>query len=268
MRTNHRTEVVRTEHLARDLVRVVLHADELAEFPDTDVTDRYVKLIFPTPQTPPGPDVDHYALPPEQRPTFRTYTVRAFDPVQLELTIDFVTHGAAGVAGPWAAAAEPGDQLLISGPGGAYRPRPDVDLHLLVGDESALPAIASAVEALPDGARAVVVAEVEDADHRLAFTVPAGTIVDVRWIHRADGAGPEALLEAVRALEWPDGTVQPFVHGELLVVRALKRHLLDERGIDPDLCSASGYWRRGKDEEGFRAEKRALANQERAATAS
>jgi NADPH-dependent ferric siderophore reductase len=266
MRTNHRTSVVRTERLTPELVRVVLHGDELAELPDTDFTDRYVKLIFPKPDTPTGPEVEHHALPPEQRPVFRTYTVRAFDPEALELTIDFVTHGEAGVAGPWAAAAQPGDELLISGPGGGYRPSADVDLHLLVGDESALPAIASAVEALPPGARAVLIAEVEDGEHEIAFAVPDGVVVDLRWLHRADGGGPEALLHVVEALDLPDGaTVQPFVHGELMVVRAIKRHLLDERGLDPARCSASGYWRRGKDEDGFQAEKRALAAEERAA---
>jgi NADPH-dependent ferric siderophore reductase len=266
MRTNYRTSVVRSERLTPELVRVVLHGEELAEFPDTAFTDRYVKLMFPKSDTPMGPEVEFYALPPEQRPVFRTYTVRAFDPDALELTIEFVTHGEAGVAGPWAAAAKPGDQLLISGPGGGYRPAPDVDLHLLVGDESALPAIASAVEALPHGARAVLVAEVEHADHQIAFAVPDGVVVDVHWLHRADGGGPDVLLDAVVGLELPEGaTVQPFVHGELLVVRAIKRHLLDVRGIDPARCSASGYWRRGKDEDGFQAEKRALAAEEKAA---
>jgi NADPH-dependent ferric siderophore reductase len=265
MRTSFRTDVVRTERLTPDLVRVVVTGDDLAEFPDGEHTDRYVKLIFPRPDSPPEPEEGWWSLPPEQRPVFRTYTVRAFDREARELTIEFVTHGDEGVAGPWAAAAQPGDQLTFSGPGGAYRPLAESALHLLVGDEAALPAIASAVEALPHGARAVLLAEVEDVDHELAFDVPDGVIVDVQWVHRSAGGGPEALLDAVRALELPDEGVQPFVHGELHVVRAIKRHLLQERGVDPAICSASGYWRRGKDEDGFQAEKRELAQAENAA---
>jgi NADPH-dependent ferric siderophore reductase len=265
MRTSFRTQVVRTERLTPDLVRVVLTGDELAEFPEGEHTDRYVKLIFPRPTTPPEPEEGYWSLPVEQRPVFRTYTVRAFDPDARQVTIDFVTHGDDGVAGPWAANAQPGDELTFSGPGGAYRPLAETRLHLLVGDEAALPAIAAAVEALPQGARAVLVAEVEDADHQLSFEVPDGVVVEVHWVHRSAGGGEEALLDAVQALDLPEAGVQPFVHGELRVVRAIKRHLLTERGVDPATCSASGYWRRGKTEEGFQAEKRELAQAEQAA---
>jgi NADPH-dependent ferric siderophore reductase len=219
--------------------------------------------MFPRPGVEvPGDGVELWALPSEQRPVMRTYTVRAIDPIHHQLTIDFVTHGDEGVAGRWAMRAQPGDELIMSGPGGGYAPLLDADLHLLVGDEAAIPAIASALEAMAAGSRAIVLLEVGDAAEHLDLPSPAD--VDLRWIHRADGAGPDALLAAVEALDLPAERVQAFVHGELHATRAIKRHLVAQ-GIAADLLSASGYWRRGKDEDGFQAEKRELAQADRAA---
>lgn len=254
--TQFRTTVVRTEHLTPHMVRVVVGGDELADFPDEPWTDRYVKLAFPRPGAEGVPDGSWRELPIEHRPVLRTYTVRHLDTRARELAIDFVVHGDRGVAGPWAAAARPGDELVMSRPGGAYAPRPDAALHLLVGDEAALPAMAAALEAMEPGAPALVLAEVEDVSEELPL--PTEAAADVRWLHRADGGGREALVEAVRDLPLPDAGVQAFVHGELHLVRAIARDLR-ERGLDRDLLSASGYWRRGKDEEGFQAEKRELA---------
>lgn len=262
-RTQYRTTVVRTEQLTPHLVRVVVGGDVVAEFPDNGCTDRYVKLMFPRPGVElPDDGTELWALPMEQRPIMRTYTIRAIDPINHQLTIDFVTHGDDGVAGPWAMRAKPGDELIMSGPGGAYAPLLDADLHLLVGDEAAIPAIASALEAMGSGANVIAIVEVQDASEELALPSPAD--VDLRWVHRADGAGPEALLDAVRELDLPDGRVQAFVHGELHVTRAIRRHLVDA-GVLAELLSASGYWRRGKDEDGFQAEKRELAQADRAA---
>lgn len=260
--SKYRTTVVRTERLTPHMVRVVLGGDELARFPDNGFTDRYVKLIFPRPGVELAEDAELWSLPPEERPVFRTYTVRSIDAERQELTIDFVLHGDEGIAGPWAAAAVPGDELLISSPGGAYVPLPDVDQHLLVGDEAALPAIAAALEVLPAGAAAVVLLEVDDAEGEIPLVVGDG--VELRWLHRSGGSDPEALLAAVRDLDLVDGRIQAFVHGELLAVRAIKRHLVDERNIAAELLSASGYWRRGKTEDGFQAEKRELAQLDRA----
>ena len=83
------------------------------------------------------------------------------------MAIDFVVHGDAGLAGPWAATAEAGDSIGFFGPGGAYAPDPAAPAHLLVGDEAALPAVAAALEALPQDAAADVYVEVADADHQI-----------------------------------------------------------------------------------------------------
>ncbi len=138
--------------------------------------------------------------------------MRAWDAAAGELTIDFVHHGDAGVAGPWAAAARPGDRIQFMGPGGAYRPHPDADSHLLAGDEAALPAIAAALHGLPAGTRALAFVEVagpEEEQHDL----PLSPGTELRWLHRGDAAPGEVLVAAVRAAELPAGGGHLFVHG-------------------------------------------------------
>ncbi|WP_255411508.1 siderophore-interacting protein [Blastococcus sp. TF02-8] len=194
-------------------------------------------------------------LPPDQWPVTRTYTVRGWDPVAGELTIDFVHHGDQGLAGPWAAAARPGDLIQFMGPGGGYAPRPDADWHLLAGDEAALPAIAVTLEKLPAGARALVFVEVAGPEEEQAEVV-GGPGVELHWVHRGDAAPGEALVAAVTATELPSGAGHVFVHGEAFAVRALRGHLRTTRGLDPEWTSISGYWRRGDTEDRWQATKK------------
>jgi len=259
----YRTTVVRTERLTPHMVRVVVTGPGLDAFPDGGFSDRYAKLIFPRPGVTYPADMDYAeirsSLPPEEWPVYRTYTIRVIDPERAELTIDFVTHGDEGVAAPWAAAAQPGDELVLTPPGGAYRPSAEVDHHLLVGDGAALPAIASALEDMPPGAAATVIVQVSGPDDELPLPTPAEATIT--WLHSDD---PDALVAAVEALDWPAGRVQLFIHGELRAVRAIRKGLAG-RGVERELVSLSGYWRRGKDEDGFQAEKRELAAADRAA---
>jgi NADPH-dependent ferric siderophore reductase len=157
------------------------------------------------------------------------------------------------LAGPWAARLRPGDRVLFVGPGGAYAPRPDADWHLLAGDESALPAIAAALERLPANAPAKVFVEVADPADEQPLTSPG--VVELTWLHRGDRPVGEALVAAVRALDFPPGTVHAFVHGEAGFVRELRRLLRVERAVPREWLSISGYWRLGMDDEGWRASK-------------
>lgn len=264
--------VLRTEQVARDLVRVFLGGEQLDRVPDLTCTDHYVKLIFAAPGThdvwPFDPDELRATRPREQWPVTRTYTIRSLDRVAAELAIDFVVHGDEGLAGPWAAHARPGDQIGFFGPGGAWAPNPDADVHLLVGDEAAAPAIAAALEALPTGARAAVFLEVADADADVPL--PTGNGIDVTWVRRSDHGGEYALplARAVRAAQWPQGRVEAFVHGNAAMIKDLRRYLFLERGLPRDQVSISGYWRSGQNEDAWQAGKRefvAAMEQEEAA---
>ncbi|MFB4311329.1 siderophore-interacting protein [Actinomadura sp. GTD37] len=257
-RAIHRGTVLRTERLTPHMIRVVLGGAGLSEFGAGEFTDHYVKLLFPRPGAAyPEPfDMERVRaeLPREQWPSTRTYTVRAWDAAARELTIDFVHHGDKGLAGPWAANARPGDEILFNGPGGAYAPRPDAGWHLLAGDESALPAIAAALERVPGGAAARVFVEVAGPEEEQRLPAPAGA--EIVWLHRGAGQVGDLLVEAVQKLDFPDGEVRAFVHGEAGFVKTLRRHLRVERGIPLDRLSISGYWRRGRDEDGWQSSKR------------
>ncbi|WP_129843154.1 siderophore-interacting protein [Streptomyces sp. RFCAC02] len=257
-RVTHRGRVLRTERLTPHMIRVVLGGDGLAEFRADEWTDHYVKLLFPAPGAVYPEPFDMAAiretLPRDQWPRTRTYTVRAWDAAARELTIDFVHHGTSGIAGPWADAARPGDELLFMGPGGAYRPDPEADWHLLAGDESALPAIAAALEALPDEAPAHVLVEVEGPDEEQKLHSPGDA--RIVWLHRGGRPVGEALVEAVTALEFPEGRAHVFVHGEAHAVKELRRLLRIDRGLTREQLSISGYWRLGKDEDGWQSSKR------------
>lgn len=255
-RKPHSARVIRTERLTPHMQRVVLGGEGLADFAADTCTDHYVKMLFsPEGVSYPEPfDLERIReeLPREQWPVTRTYTVRAWDPEHRELTLDFVLHGDEGLAGPWAMRARPGETVRFMGPGGAYAPDPDADWHLLVGDESALPAIARSLESLPDGATAYAFVEVAGPEEEQKID----SDVEVVWLHRGTRPVGQALVEAVRALEFPEGRVHAFVHGEAHFVKELRQLLRVERGVAREDLSISGYWRLGHDEDGWQASKR------------
>ncbi|WP_371501702.1 siderophore-interacting protein [Kitasatospora sp. NBC_00374] len=251
-------EVVRTERITPHMVRLVLGGAGLEGFDGSEFTDRYVKLLFPAAGVSYPEPFDlariREEFPREQWPVSRTYTVRAWDPEPRELTVDFVVHGDEGLAGPWAATALPGEAVRIAGAGGGYAPDPAADWHLLAGDESALPAIAAAMERMPAGAVVHALVEVDGPAEEQKIITPDG--VGVTWLHRGDRPVGEALVEAVAALEFPAGEVSAFVHGEAGFVKELRRLLRLDRGVPRERLSISGYWRLGQSDEAWRAGKR------------
>jgi NADPH-dependent ferric siderophore reductase len=259
------------------MVRVVLGSSRFDTFVPNKFTDSYVKLVFvpenvdmaalPRPLT-----LDSFAdLPPEEKPLVRTMTVRDVDVAARELAVDIVVHGEHGIAGPWAAEAQPGQPIHLMGPGGAYAPDPAADWHLLAGDESALPAIATALEALSPDAVGKAFIEVAGPEDEIPLTAPES--VEVSWVYRGgradlvpqDRAGDFApLIEAVTTAEWLPGQVQVFVHGEAqAVMHNLRPYIRNERGVDAKWASSiSGYWRRGRTQETFLQWKKQLAEAE------
>ena len=269
----HTFEVVRSEHVTSHMIRIVLGGRGFDTFTPSEFTDSYVKLVFV------ADDVDMAALqrpltldsfadlPAAKKPVVRTMTVRRADPAARELTLDVAVHGEHGTAGPWAATAEPGQPAYLMGPSGAYAPDPAADWHLLAGDETALPAISVALEALPANAIGQVFIETADPVDEIPLTAPAG--VQVNWVFRGgradlvaeDRAGDHApLVEAVTSSLWLPGQVHVFVHGEAqAVMHNLRPYIRNDRGVEAKWASISGYWRRGRTEETFRQWKKELA---------
>jgi len=223
-----------------------------------EFTDKYAKIIFVDSGLGLTPPYDLAALreslPSDQQPVTRTYTLRRADVQRQQLAIDFVVHGDEGIAAPWAAHAEPGDILTMSGAGGAYQPDPGSDWHLFAGDESALPAICSALEALPGDARGLAYLETSDPGEYLDATLPSG--MEVIWLHRPQpGSQPRLLADALLAGLWLSGQADVFAHGERESMKAVRSALKSRLG-DGDRLSLSGYWASGRTEDVFQSEKR------------
>ena len=269
----HTFEVVGSEELTSHMVRITLGGSGFDAFVPSEFTDSYVKLVFvaddvdmaalPRPLT-----LDSFGdLPAAKQPVVRTMTVRRADPAAREIAIDVAVHGEHGAAGLWAAAAEPGQPVYLMGPAGAYAPDPAADWHLLAGDETALPAISVALEALPASAIGQVFIETAEPEDETPLTAPEG--VQINWIYRGgradlvgeDRAGDHApLIEAVKSAPWLPGQVHVFVHGEAqAVMHNLRPYIRKEREVDAKWASISGYWRRGRTEETFRQWKKELA---------
>ena len=247
-------EVEAVEWLIPKLTRIVFTGAAGQGFSAGAFTDEYVKLQLPAPGADYAAPFDveevRARLPREKWPRTRTYTVRSWDPEADRLTIDFLVHGDKGVAGPWAAAAKVGDKLQLRGPGGAYSPDPDADWHLMVGDLSAVPAIAASLSRVPAGRPVRALLQVDGPGEELPMESPGE--LQVTWLHGSDA---EQLADALRALEFPAGSPDAFVHGEASAVRGVRRHLAVERGLDPAKMSASGYWKRTRTDEQWRGEK-------------
>lgn len=251
-------EVLTTIRLTPSLIRVVLGGPGLDDFvmPEDD-TDAYVNIAVPPSGATYGPVFDPREVRETRQrefwPARRRCTVRRWDAGARELTLDFVVHEGSGAAGRWALAARPGDVLVFNGPGSGYHPSSVVDWHLMAGDESALPAIAASLERLPSRAHAVVRLVCEGPEHEIPLECPGD--LDLRWVHRTE-ADPSPLLAAVEAASFPEGSVQAFIHGEAEETRALRSHVIRERGLPRSAMSCSPYWRRGMSDEQWRSVKK------------
>ena len=288
------TVVTATRRLGPSMVRLTLGAPDLASF-GTAGDDQRIKFVLPQQH---GSDVmdllvpgeDWYtaycALADDVRPYLRTYTVRAARPDRAEVDVDVVLHGVddghAGPAATWAAAAVPGDRLVLLGPDRPGRGRlwgvewaPPATAHtlLLAADETAVPAVGAILEGLAPGRRVVALLEVPEVGDEQDLRVPAG--VTVRWLPRAGRARGELLVPAVHAalcelgiarsgaredVEDVDVDAEPlwevpavdatagcyaWLAGEAGVVKQLRRHLVTDLGVPRNEVAFMGYWRLG-----------------------
>jgi NADPH-dependent ferric siderophore reductase len=191
----------------------------------------------------PGQDVVVHVSDGHGGGVSRRYTIRNLDTAACRLDLDIVMHGH-GPGAAWAASVAVGDDVEVFGPRGKVV-LADAGWQLFVGDESAIPAIAEMVAALPIGTTSVAVIEVTDADDEQP--IPATGPVDVRWLRRLDTPpGESELLDrAVASIEIPDVERHAYLFGESRSVRRL-RDDLGGRGLHPHEISAKGYWNLGR----------------------
>ncbi|WP_066904609.1 siderophore-interacting protein [Millisia brevis] len=209
-----------------------------------------IKLVFPDPETgelelPVGSATGRLTWPhPGIRRRVRTYTIRHLDAANSTMDIDFVRHGDEGLAGAWVERAVPGSAIGAAGGGGITAPRSD--WYLIVGDETALPAIGRMLEQLHPRARGVALVEIDNPAERQALTKPDGVLID--WLSR-DGAPAgttDLLVDAAAAVALPDddSSVFAWVAAESKPVLAMRRYLRQDAGIDRKATLVIGYWRK------------------------
>jgi NADPH-dependent ferric siderophore reductase len=215
--------VARTERLTPAMIRVTLTGEDLADFASASPDD-HVKLAFP------GPDGAELR---------RDYTPRRFDAGRRELVIDLVDHDGGPAAG-WARTVREGDVLGVGGPRGSAVIEGPVARWLLVGDESALPAIGRRVEELAFGTPVTTLVAVPGAADRQSFTTAARH--HALWLYRplAQAADPEPFLAALGNIEIAHGTFV-WIAAEAGVARTLRETLV-ARGVPKQWIKAAGYW--------------------------
>lgn len=242
-------EVLRVERPSRSMVRIVAGGPGFADFESNGAADQHVKLHFANPALGLLPPYDMRSLRKtlrrEDLPVTRSYTVRRHDPVARELSLDCFIHDPAGPGAAWASAAQPGDPVVLSRPKGKFRPNPKAGQHLYVGDETGIPAIFAALEMLPRTAAGQVFLEVEGAADEQEFDVPLH--VQLTWLHRngQPPAGSTLLLDALRKLPAPHGSVEFLAIGERSAVREIRK-LVSHWDIEQRRIHVSSYWTAGR----------------------
>lgn len=226
-------EVLRTERISPGFVSVTLGGADLDGFTSLSFDDHIKIFLEDEPPTgiapPPGPG---------GRRIMRDYTPRRFDAERRELTVEFALHGD-GAATAWAAQASPGQQLRIGGPRGSFVIPNDYDFQLLIGDETALPAISRRLEELPATANVLTFVQATDPADQRAF--PTQARVGVTWT----GENPDSLIKAIENLTLPAGEGFAWAAGEARVVAAIRAILVSTHGLDKDHIRAAAYWKRG-----------------------
>jgi NADPH-dependent ferric siderophore reductase len=225
--------VKRVDKVAAHMIRVTLGGD-LEGFTSLGFDD-HVKLFFPNGKT--GEDG-------KPQSDSRDYTPRRYDPAANTLDVEFVIHDA-GPATRWAMQAQPGQPLDIGGPRGSFIIPDTFDWHLMIGDDTALPAIARRLAELPAGSRAVVLAEVDGPADELEFASAAD--VSITWAHRngAEAGASDVLAKTLKTMKLPAGDYYAWVAAESLIAKALRAQLIADHGAHPKWIRAAGYWRRG-----------------------
>lgn len=221
-------QVSHVERLSPGMLRITFIGEELADFVSLSPDD-HLKLFVPT-------STGEIAR--------RDYTPRRYNRRARTLVIDFAVHDA-GPATLWALNAKLGDRIQIGGPKGSSVLPSDIPRWLLVGDETALPAIGRRIEEAPAGTNIISLVAVSGPRDQQAFNTAAH--LTPHWVHRPLSAAndPGALLGIIRTLELEPETFV-WVAAEAHVARAIRSWLIEEQGHPKSWLKAGGYWLAGK----------------------
>lgn len=244
--------VTAVEDLKPCVRRVTLTAPEFADYQPLGA-DEYFGLIMPQPGqdlTMPADDrinirASIQKMPEAQRPDIRWYTVRNHRRQDCTIDVDIVTHGTSGPGSTWALAAQPGDHVGFRMGSGSYQPPGEGVRHLLIADETAVPAVAAIADSLRgdqaacDRVRAVV--EVSDDDHMPPLDAP----FDVEILTRGDGAPGSLIVDHIvdTVTRAPD---YAWACGESRIATETRRHLVKTLGMKRRSVMFSGYWKEGQ----------------------
>jgi NADPH-dependent ferric siderophore reductase len=233
--------------IAPRLLSVLVTGDDLDGFADAAPTS-HLKVFLPAAGQD-APNLPEFAPDGVARaedgppPAVRTYTPRRYDPASRTLEIQFLLHGE-GPASDWAQRAKPGDKLAVAGPGGRFSLEPAADYWWLAADESAIPAVATLLEALPETTTVDVHIEVDGPDDEIELAGPVKSTIT--WHHRrSSDAFGEELAAAAREAATPDGA-RIWVACEAAAMRDIRRYFTRERGIPAAQLITRGYWRTGE----------------------
>jgi len=242
-----RLDVLRVTQLTPRMRRITVGGPELEGFLSLGADD-HIKLMFPRNAEEQAALLTLKLGGPSEgpKPAMRDYTPRRIDLAAGELDIDFVIHGD-GPASTWAEQAAPGQHLYIGGPRSSTIVPDIFDSYLLIGDETAIPAIARRLEELPANRKALVVIEIENAQEQQVLGSAAQ--VEVIWVERH--ASEHALLAAVTDLTIPTGELYAWVATEAALSRQVRKVLLDHHHLGESAeVKAVGYWRLDENDEG------------------
>ena len=239
-----RLSVVRTEPRSRRMMRVVVGGSELdgLEIPEPAAS---VRLLVPWPDEPfelPEWNGNEFLLADGRRPALRTFTPVALD--GHELTIDIVRHPG-GAISSWAESAQPGDPCAVSGPGRGETIDDTAKRYVLLGDETALPAIEQLLAAIPESIGVEVHLEIEHPEARIAL--PPHPSSTVTWHDAIAGEAPGTTLREAIAETSIDPDTRVWAAGEAAAVQAIRKHLFDVRGAARSQTTIRGYWKVPRD---------------------
>lgn len=237
--------VVETFDITPGMRRVVLAGEDLARFATGGL---HVRLVFPPEgRAPVWPQMGEDGCPVwpdgEDALTLRLYTIREIDLEAGRVAIDILRHdGDATPGSRFAASARAGDRLGMVGPSGSGVPA--AHSFLLLGDETALPAIARILETLPAEAEAEVFVEVANAGERQPL--PSAARARVTWLHRDDAAGTGQLARIVENRAEPSSAdLYVWAGCEFTDFRAIRRHVRGTWKLPKERHSVTAYWRKG-----------------------